>query len=121
MSKQIAKILKNRQPEGYTTQQMYDCLKQIHGENVNEHSVKRAMSTMTGTKNAPKKYQDKYGRWPLIKLDEKRYNPKTDKHIHVYAWNPRYGEPKTHREILKKYQGQQQMDFHPELKQQEDG
>jgi hypothetical protein len=125
-SKIIAKILKwmwqNQDPrKGLTFQEMRVTLEGIFPDRrINQDSVKRAMSTMTGTKNASKKYQDKEGRWPLIKIDQKRINPEVElkSEIHVYAWNPRYNQPLTHREMIEKYKGQAQMDFHPELKQQ---
>ena len=114
-SRIIAKILKNRSPEGFTTYEMFHTLENLYGKDTqNIHSVKRAMSSMTGTKGAPEKYRDKEGRWPLVKLDEKRLNPESDTHIHLYAWNPRYNQPLSHREIVEKYRGQQQMEFHDE-------
>ncbi|MCH8479171.1 MAG: hypothetical protein LAT56_14695 [Wenzhouxiangella sp.] len=112
-SKIIAKILKNRPGQGCTFMEMKQTLQQIfQDQNINQDSVKRAMSTMTATKGAPAKYQDKEGRWPLVKTGEKRVNPETGIGITVYAWNHRYGQPLTHREIVEKYKGQQQMDFH---------
>ena len=116
-SRIIAKILKNREPEGFTTYEMFHTLENLFGEGTqNIHSVKRAMSAMTGTKGAPQKYRDKEGRWPLVKLAEKRLNPETDTHIHLYAWNARYNKPLNHREILEKHrQNGGQMDFHKEL------
>lgn len=115
-SKQIAKILKNRPGQGYTTQEMKACLENLFGKKtVNEHSVKRAMSTMTGTKGAPDKLKDKYGRYPLIKLDEKRLNPESGVKIHVYAWNPRYNQPQTHREIVEEQKRTGQYDFYGQL------
>jgi len=114
-SKKIAKILKNRIGFGYTYQEMRVCLEGLFGEdNVNQDSVKRAMSTMTGAKGAPDKMKDKYGRWPLIKLTEKRLNPETQVHIHVYAWNPMYGKPPSNEELVSRHAGNQ-MNFHEDL------
>lgn len=95
---------------------MTACLKSILGVNrVNDRSVQRAMSTMTGTKNAPEKLRDKYGRYPLVKLDEKRLSPSTGVKVHVFAWNSRYKQPPSHRELVEKQKRTGQMNFHKDL------
>lgn len=78
-SRIIAKILQWKYPEGCAVFEMFNLLEEMpDGNSYNERSVQRAMSSMTGTKNAPEKYKDEFGNWPLLKLDEKRLNPDTD-------------------------------------------
>lgn len=100
-SRTIAKILQWKYPDKLAVFEMYDLLQDMPDGNVyNERSVQRAMSSMTGTKNAPEKYKDQYGNWILLKLDEKRLNPDTNVKVHLYCWNPKYKkkrQPHTHQ------------------------
>lgn len=117
LNKMMAKILKNRKGHGYHYQEMIEALEGIYGkDNVNKDSVRRGLSNMAGSKDASETMKDKYGRWPLIKLPEKRLNRVTQKHIHPYAWNPKYGDdnPPSHRDLVGKHAGKQ-MNFHGNL------
>lgn len=130
----IAKILQNRSPHGFTVAEMIEVLKNLpDGDAFHDRSVQRTMSTLTGTKSAPESLKDPNGQFPLLKLTEKRLDPKTQVQVHVYAWNPSYIPPKdrgkknnsisqskkkktmSHAEILAKHRNNQQMNFHPEL------
>lgn len=115
-SKQIAKILKNRRGYGYTYQELRVALESVFGEKkINQDSVKRALSTMTGCQNAPESLKDDYGRWPLVKADKKRLNPETGKKIHVYLWNDRYNQHPTASELRDRYKDSKQMDAYDGL------
>lgn len=117
LNKMMAKILKNRPGQGYHYQEMIDALEGIYGKDkVNKDSVRRGLSNMAGSKDASETMKDKYDRWPLVKMPEKRLNRVTQKHIHPYAWNIRYGddEPPTNQELLQKHSGRQ-MNFHGNL------
>ena len=102
--RQIALILKNRPDNGFT---FYDI---VQATNFNQDSTKRSISNMAGSGDLDK-YKDKYGRFPLIKTEQKKMNPETGINITCYQWNHRYGEPPTHRELLEKHRNQGQMDF----------
>lgn len=103
--RQIALLFRNRPARGLT---FYDV---VQATGFNQDSVKRSISNMAGSKRAPKKYRDKYGRYPLVKTDQKKLNPSTGVRVHVYRWNPRYGQLPDHHELLKMNSGKQ-MNFH---------
>lgn len=117
--RQIAMIMMKRAGKDFTTHEMT----QVTG--FNKDSVKRSMSHMAGCDSAPDKYEDDWGRYPLVKLDSKRLNPETGVHTHLYQWNKKYrtipnpvekkGEHiKSHKQIVQEHAGKQ-MNFHPEL------
>jgi hypothetical protein len=101
---QIAMILKSRHDEGFT---FYDVVK---ATNFNQDSVKRSLSNMAGSGDLDK-YKDEYGRFPIIKTDDKRLNPDTGINISVYRWNNRYRQPPTYKELYDKQQERGQMNF----------
>lgn len=121
LNRLMALILKNRPDQGLNYGEMMLLIEGAYGQGkVNKDSVRRGLSEMTGSKGADESMRDKYGRWPLVKLDEKRLNPyvNPDKEkqikIHLYAWNQGYREYPTYQEMYDKNAGKQ-MNFHEGL------
>jgi hypothetical protein len=102
--RQIALIFKERPDHAFT---FHDIVKATY---FNQDSTKRSISNMAGSGDLDK-YKDKYGRFPLIKTQQKKMNPETGINITCYQWNIRFSKPPTNRELLEKHQKQGQMDF----------
>lgn len=109
LNKQIRRIMKKYYPRGFTYYEMKGILEQAHGKDINVDTVRRGISQQTDIQSGLDELRDKYGRMPLVKSTEKRLNPESGVSISVYTWNDRYGQPLTHREIVEKYNGQQQI------------
>ncbi|MAL18991.1 MAG: hypothetical protein CL670_04815 [Balneola sp.] len=58
--------------------------------NFDKDSVKRSLSNLSNPRPSGP-WIDDNGEPPILKLDEKRKNPKSGIRIHLYKWNPKYG------------------------------
>lgn len=56
-------------------------------------SAKRSLSNLSSSRPSGP-WIDDNGEPPILKLNEKRKNPKSGIRIHLYQWNPRYGRRK---------------------------
>lgn len=112
VSRIMAVILKNRPGTGLNYGEMIVLLEKETKQRWSKDTVAGRLSEMTGAQGADESMKDLYGRWPLVKLDEKRKNPLSQHEIHLYAWNKRYGKPPSHRELVSKQKETGQMNFH---------
>lgn len=99
--RKIVKIFMNRPDRGFT---FYDI---VQATGFNQDSTKRSISNMAGSGDLDK-YKDKMERFPLVKTDKKKLNPKTGIKITCYQWNQRYNKPPNNAELvaLQKKKGQ---------------
>lgn len=115
LNKQMRRILK-KYSQGFTYYEMKKILEQVPGNGkVNIDTVRRGLSQQTDIDSRLTDLEDKYGRMPLLKSDERRENPESGVSISVYKYNERYGQPPSHRELVEKQRKTGQMNFHEGL------